>query len=89
MIDSVQVGWGRKASWAGRRAVLGTSGKWVKKLGLRILPSLTAEGDEELGRRLRRADCSGAVVDGAVAVADEIVVEDAWDAASAAAACGV
>lgn len=76
MIDSVQVGWGRKASWAGRRAVLGTSGKWVKKLGLRTLPS-TAEEEEEGGRRLRRADCSGAVVDGAVAVADEMVVEDA------------
>lgn len=76
MIDSVQVGWGRKASWAGRRAVLGTSGKWVKKLGLRILP-LTVEEDEEWGRRLRRADCSGPVVDGAVAVADEMVVEDA------------
>lgn len=89
MMDSVQVGWGRKASWAGRRAVLGTSGKWVKKLELRTLPlTMEEEGDEEEaegeegeekegGRRLRRADCSGPVVDGAVAVADEMVVEDA------------
>lgn len=78
MMDSVHVGWGRKASWAGRRAVLGTSGKWVKKLGLRTLPLATEEEKEDDGgRRLRRADCSGAVVDGAVAVADEMVVEDA------------
>lgn len=73
MMDSVQDGWGRKASWAGRRIVFGTSGKWVKKLGLRTLP-LTAEEEEaeEGGKRLRKADCSGAV-----AVADEMVVEDA------------
>lgn len=42
----------------------------MKKLGLRALP-LTAE-DEEGGKRLRIGDCSGAV-----AVADEMVVEDA------------
>lgn len=72
MMDSVQDGWGRKASWAGRRVVLGTSGKWVKKLGLRALPFMAEDEEEEGGKRLRRADCPGAV-----AVADEMVVEDA------------
>lgn len=44
----------------------------MKKLGLRALPFMAEDEEEEGGKRLRRADCSGAV-----AVADEMVVEDA------------